>query len=472
MSTYNISPALNKNKVFLINLGELLGRLDPAYNIAIRNSDLRTKYPTEQIGKLVKSFSGGTPSKANAEYWEGNILWASPKDFKNFYLTDTEDRISESALSDSSTTLAPADSLLIVVRSGVLIHTIPVAVTKLPMAINQDLKALIPDDRILPEYLGIYFKIYNDKLLPLIVKHSTTVQSINTEQFEKLKIPIPPKNIQQQIIAIYGKALQINKQNEAETEKLLASIDDYLLKELGINLPEPPANTLENRMFTVQISDVSGGRLDPFFHQTYFNALIKALNNSKFSKSILGNAIANISYGASLNNLYVDDGVPILRIKDLKRNSISIDQVVYLPESTRPQIGNCFVKENDFLISRSGTIGVVALVPKEIDGFAFGSFMIKFSLKESAIINKKYLSFFLNSKLISTLIERNKIGAIQGNITIPTIKAIPLVLPPIEKQQEITDHITGIRQQAQQLKEKTKEALSKASQEIEKILLA
>ena len=151
MSNYNISPALNKNKVFLVNLSELLGRLDPAYNIAIRNSDLRTKYPTEQIGKLVRSFSGGTPSKANPEFWEGNILWASPKDFKEFYLTDTEDRISESALSDSSTTLAPANSLLIVVRSGVLIHTIPVAVAKLPMAINQDLKALIPDDRILPE---------------------------------------------------------------------------------------------------------------------------------------------------------------------------------------------------------------------------------------------------------------------------------------------------------------------------------
>jgi len=123
------------------------------------------------------------------------------------------------------------------------------------------------------------------------------------------------------------------------------------------------------------------------------------------------------------------------------------------------------------LISRSGTVGVVALVPKEVNGFAFGSFMIKFRLAEKAQLQREYLSYYLNSSLLVKIIGRNKIGAIQGNITIPTIKSLPIILPPLEKQKEIAEHITSIREQAQKLKDETKEVLKRANQEIEKILL-
>lgn len=69
------------------------------------------------------------------------------------------------------------------------------------------------------------------------------------------------------------------------------------------------------------------------------------------------------------------------------------------------------------------------------------------------------------------LIERNKIGAVQGNITIPSIKSLSVILPPLDKQKEIAGHITSIRRQAQLLKDQTKTALENASKEIENILL-
>jgi len=73
--------------------------------------------------------------------------------------------------------------------------------------------------------------------------------------------------------------------------------------------------------------------------------------------------------------------------------------------------------------------------------------------------------------LMIKLVERNKIDAVQGNITIPTIRNFPLVLLTPYEQQKIADHITGIRQQTQQLKDKTNDALKKAREGIEKILL-
>jgi len=203
----------------------------------------------------------------------------------------------------------------------------------------------------------------------------------------------------------------------------------------------------------------------------YFDLIEKSIEKTSYSKTKLGNQISAITYGASVNNNYVENGIPLLRIKDLKRNEINVEEVVYLPESEKNLLGNCFVKENEFLISRSGTIGIVAIVSKDIDGFAFGSFMIKFSLKQNVEIVHEFLSYYLNSSLMIKLIERNKIGAIQGNITIPTIKNFPLILPNIEKQQEIATHISTLRQQAQMLQKDAIQTLQQAKEKIEKMIL-
>lgn len=283
-------------------------------------------------------------------------------------------------------------------------------------------------------------------------------------------LSIPVLN-DKRVLDITKKVVEQKKQNEAESEKLLAGIDEYLLNELGIKLPKSPEDTVKNRMFKASFKELSGSRFDPEFHQLHFHKLIKSINDSNFKSQKLGNYIKEINYGASVSNNYEESGIPLLRIKDLRRNEIRVENVVYLSESSRNLIGNSFVKTNDFLISRSGTIGVVSIVPQEINGFAFGSFMIRFNLKDETILNKEFLSFYLNCKLNIDLIEREKIGAVQGNITIPIIKSLLIPVPPIEKQKEIAEHINAIREQARKLKEKTSQALTSASQEIEAILL-
>ena len=77
----------------------------------------------------------------------------------------------------------------------------------------------------------------------------------------------------------------------------------------------------------------------------------------------------------------------------------------------------------------------------------------------------------LNLSIIQKLILRNSNGGAQPNISETDIMRISIPVPPIDKQKEIAEHITVIRQQAQQLKDKTKDDLKKASEEIEKILL-
>jgi hypothetical protein len=81
------------------------------------------------MGEVGRWFGGGTPSKANPRFWTGGeIPRVSPKDMKFDVITDAQDHITEDAVAQSATNLVEEGSILIVVRSGILQHTLPVAV--------------------------------------------------------------------------------------------------------------------------------------------------------------------------------------------------------------------------------------------------------------------------------------------------------------------------------------------------------
>lgn len=476
MSGFQLLQAINRNKVFLLNKNQLEDVWNAEFYKPVflenREKLKRNKYGLVKLQSITSKITKGeTPLWRGDDYFKQGVMFVKSENvLENELNVNDTDFIAEEVHSRMKRSqLKKGDVLLNIV--GASIGRACVYDKDHDANINQAVCLIRLNDGFNPFWLSSLLNSTPYKTWINQLKSGGARDNIDLGQANVFLIPNHPKDVQESIISINQKAAEKKKKNEAAAEKLLASIDDYLLEELRITLPTAPENILKNRIYKTSIKEISGGRFDPAFHQLYFHQLVEAIENSKYSKTKLGDHLSEISYGASFNNFYVDTGVPLLRIKDLKRNEISVDEVVYLPESARTQLGNCFVKTNDFLISRSGTIGVVAIVPKGIDGFAFGSFMIKFNLKDTAQVNREYLSYFLNCGLLAKLIERNKIGAIQGNITIPIIKSLPIVLPTIDKQIEIAEHITDIRKQAQQLKDKTKEELKKASNEIEKILL-
>ena len=97
---------------------------------------------------------GGTPSKSNASFWEGDIPWVSPKDMKQAVIDSATDYISAAAVENSATSIVPPGSILLVVRSGILAHSFPIAQVARPVACNQDIKAVTPiSGDVVPDYL-------------------------------------------------------------------------------------------------------------------------------------------------------------------------------------------------------------------------------------------------------------------------------------------------------------------------------
>lgn len=133
-------------------------------------------------------------------------------------------------------------------------------------------------------------------------------------------------------------------------------------------------------IFTTWSDDVlSGGRLDAKYWLPAIRELQKTIQSGKYKSQKLGDFITDIRYGLSTANDYVDFGIPFLRILNLKNDGVDIGDVVYLSEDQKDEMGKAIVHEGDLLISRSGSVGIVVVIPKEAENFAFGFFMINFA---------------------------------------------------------------------------------------------
>ena len=162
-----------------------------------------------ELTKACKAIlGGGTPSKSHPEYFMGTIPWVSPKDMKQTIINDSIDHITEEAIANSTTNLIPRNSVLMVIRSGILKHTLPVAINNVPVTINQDMKAFVPDNAISTEFLIYYFKAIEPDVLAGV--RGVTADNIDFKAFQKRKIIVPPIDLQRQFV-IFVKRINISK---------------------------------------------------------------------------------------------------------------------------------------------------------------------------------------------------------------------------------------------------------------------
>ena len=167
---------------------------------------------------------GSTPSKDNADYWDGDIPWVSSKDMKSDYLLDSEDHITQTAVDECGLTLFAPGTLIFCVRSGILRHTFPVTVATLPVTINQDLRALSLIGDVNPAFLLYYMRGMNDTIVTLYQKIGATVESIEMNWFLYFPVVLPSREEQDRIVeALDSRCASLDqtvKQNEATIRQL------------------------------------------------------------------------------------------------------------------------------------------------------------------------------------------------------------------------------------------------------------
>ena len=135
----------------------------------------------------------------NKEYWDnGSHLWVTSKDMKYSHITNSLMKITDKALEVMTT--YKKGTLLVVTRSGILRHTLPLSILEKPATVNQDLKTISPHLLELSEYLYVVIKANEQFILKEYHKDGTTVDSIDFDKFKCLPIPLAPIAEQRRII--------------------------------------------------------------------------------------------------------------------------------------------------------------------------------------------------------------------------------------------------------------------------------
>jgi len=155
-----------------------------------------------EIGAWV---GGGTPSKQRSDFWDGgDVPWLSPKDMKATLLSGTQDAITAAAVEQSAAKRFSANSIALVVRSGILEHTLPVALVPFEAAANQDMRVVTPHDEIDPEWLLYALLARAEEFRRRCRKDGTTVASIEVPRLMEALLEVPPLEEQRRIVKDIG----------------------------------------------------------------------------------------------------------------------------------------------------------------------------------------------------------------------------------------------------------------------------
>lgn len=167
----------------------------------------------EVVNKII---GGGTPSKSNSSYWNGTIPWASVKDLSDnkYYLDCTEDSITETGLKNSSSNLINKDTVILPTRMGLG----RVVITRINTAINQDLKAIIPNEKIINDFL-LWALIFSGKKLQTI-GNGSTVSGIRLEDLKNIEIDLPDIPSQTRIASTLSAYDNLIENNEKRIKAL------------------------------------------------------------------------------------------------------------------------------------------------------------------------------------------------------------------------------------------------------------
>ena len=393
---------------------------------------------------------GGTPSKNIPGYWDGDIPWASVKDVgKSKYVQHTLDRITPDGLRNSSSHLVLPGHLIVVTRMGLG----KVSINTIPLAINQDLRALSPSRAVSVDYLYIFFKTFTPEGSGL------TVKGIRVEDLLGTQLPLPPLEEQHRIVAKVDELMGLCDQLEAaqkERERHRDALRAVSLHRLTATPAE--GDTPKNVNFFLKRAErliakpEHIGSLRRTILDLSVRGQLTCSNRDRWIKYSLEEICTKITDGTHRTPTYVARGIPFISVKDFSAGRLSFTSTRFIPESEHAQlIQRCKPERGDILIGRIGTIGKPVLVDTDRE---FSLFVSVGLLKpRTEIVTSDYLRLLLDSPTATVEYDRIKIGGgtHTNKLNLGDLKALSFAIPSVPEQLSIVAKVDQLMMVCEEL---------------------
>jgi type I restriction enzyme S subunit len=180
----------------------------------------------KRLDEICTFSSGGTPSKKNDDYWDGDIPWVSGRDMKKTQLSDTFLHISQCAVDEGSARIAPTGTLLTLVRGMGLAHGAQVTELMVPSAFNQDIKGIHINPNIVSRFLVYVLRQKINSSADIISSAAHGTLKINMDALKSVVVPVPPKEQQQNIVDRLNSFIEDVGSLELIYHKKLSAIDE------------------------------------------------------------------------------------------------------------------------------------------------------------------------------------------------------------------------------------------------------
>lgn len=162
-----------------------------------------SEWKESTLGEVADWSGGLTPSKARADFWDGGTIpWISSKEVSGGLSIGTEYKVTQKAVDETSLRVLPEGAVVVVVRSGILARTLPIAVVPFKTTINQDVKAAVAKENTSGYFVRLLIEQAAPQILAEYTKTGTTVQSVDVPSLLAHRVRLPPPAEQGRIIEV------------------------------------------------------------------------------------------------------------------------------------------------------------------------------------------------------------------------------------------------------------------------------
>ena len=444
-------------KFFFAHLREMTERFDPRY-VAFRRRTAEFRYPMVRLSELLSALPEYGAGEAGIE--RTNI-----KQPRYIRITDINDdgELSSELGATAETVDAKyflSDGDLLFARSGATVgkcYLHETAKVEYPCFYAGYMIRFRFNASVLPKYVFAFAQTsyYHD--WTAAIQRSAGQPNINAQEYCDLQVPLPPLEVQRQIVAELDAAYAAKRKADEKAVQLLASIDDVVLSELGIPKLPPQDTSLRARMFTVFASEVFEHRMDAVAYQDVRRQFLKNVGKSRYPNVPLGSLV-------NVNRQQTDvlNGRQYVGLENI--DGATGD---FLPTQDKETLSSAVLfKEGEILFPKLRPyLNKVWLAT--FDGAASTEFYPFHSKTEDA----SYLTTYLRTKAVANVMTLLMTGNTLPRVQLEDILSLPVPIPPRSVQHRIVEKVTAICGKAKRLKSDAAEALVSAKSSIEAQIL-